>query len=250
MDVEQPETYLTISPDGATNIPEPKVPRASKKSSVQTILDLAIRRFTVRDGTLQINSKRMPWSAAGQNLRAQFAYNFLAPSYRGDISIQPLHLNVSKDQPLDLGAKVALTIEKNKVTVSSARIETPESSADLSGAIQDFFSPVYLFQYTVRISLPELLRTLRFHTRPEGTILIAGNGHVRADLGVPLYLHAPGVPDATARSVSVGFIEVAPDEARAEPARKLASEHPGFDYLWLTAPVARDDPCKAFAPRR
>jgi len=84
---------------------------------------------------------------------------------------------------------------------------------------------------------------------PDGTILIAGNGHVRADLGVPLYLHAPGVPDATARSVSVGFIEVAPDEARAEPARKLASEHPGFDYLWLTAPVARDDPCKAFAPR-
>ena len=178
VDVEQPETYLMINPDGATNIPQPKVPRASKKSSVQTILDLAIRRFTVRDGTLQINSKRMPWSAAGQNLRAQFAYNFLAPSYRGDISIQPLHLNVSKDQPLDLGAKVALTIEKNKVTVSSARIETPESSADLSGAIQDFFSPVYLFQYTVRISLPELLRTLRFHTRPEGTILIAGNASI------------------------------------------------------------------------
>jgi hypothetical protein len=72
---------------------------------------------------------------------------------------------------------------------------------------------------------------------------------VRADLGVPVYLHVPGLPDATARSVSVGFIEVTPDEARAERAPKLAAEHPGFDYLWLTAPVARDDPCKAFAPR-
>ena len=84
---------------------------------------------------------------------------------------------------------------------------------------------------------------------PDGAILIAGNGHVRADLGVPVYLHAPGLPDATARSVSVGFIEVAPNEARAEPAHELAAEHPGFDYLWLTAPVTRDDPCKAFAPR-
>jgi uncharacterized iron-regulated protein len=83
----------------------------------------------------------------------------------------------------------------------------------------------------------------------DGAILVAGNGHVRKDLGVPLYLHAPGLPDASARSVSVGFIEVAYDEARAEPARKLAAEHPGFDYLWVTAPVARDDPCKAFAPR-
>jgi hypothetical protein len=64
-----------------------------------------------------------------------------------------------------------------------------------------------------------------------------------------LYLHAPGLPDATARSVSVGFVEVAPGEAHAAPARRLAAGHPGFDYLWLTAPVARDDPCKAFAPR-
>ena len=186
VDVEQPQVYLIINPDGATNIPQPKVPRTSNKSPVQTILDLAIQRFAVRNGTIQLNSQRMPWSAAGENLRAEFVYNLLAPSYRGDISIQPLHLNVSRDLPVDLGVKVALTIEKNKLTVSSARIETPQSSADLAGAIQDFFSPDYLFQYTVRISLPELLRTLRFRTHPEGTILIAGNASVH-DFGHYLF---------------------------------------------------------------
>jgi translocation and assembly module TamB len=175
VDVEQPQAYLIIYPDGATNVPQPRLPHTSKKSPVQTILDLAIKQFTVRNGTIQLNSERMPWSAAGQNLRAQFVYNLLAPSYRGDISIQPLHLNVSRDLPVDLGVKVALTIDKNKLTISSARIETPQSSAELAGAIQDFFSPDYLLQYTVRISLPELLHTLRFRTRPEGTILIAGN---------------------------------------------------------------------------
>ena len=83
---------------------------------------------------------------------------------------------------------------------------------------------------------------------PDGAILIAGNGHVRADLGVPVYLHAPGLRDANAPTVSVGFIEVTP-AARADDPRALAAEHPGFDYLWLTAPVTRDDPCKTFAPR-
>jgi len=82
----------------------------------------------------------------------------------------------------------------------------------------------------------------------DGAILIAGNGHVRADLGVPVYLHAPGLRDANARTVSVGFIEVAP-AARAGDPRALAAEHPGFDYLWLTAPVTRDDPCETFTPR-
>ena len=77
-----------------------------------------------------------------------------------------------------------------------------------------------------------------------GAILIAGNGHVRADLGVPVYLHAPGVPDAGARSLSVGLIEVTDDDARASDfPRQVVAAHPGFDYLWFTAPAAREDPC-------
>ena len=48
----------------------------------------------------------------------------------------------------------------------------------------------------------------------DGAILIAGNGDVRADLAVPVYLHAAGVSDADARSVSVGLIEVSPEEER------------------------------------
>jgi uncharacterized iron-regulated protein len=78
----------------------------------------------------------------------------------------------------------------------------------------------------------------------DGAILIAGNGHVRSDLAVPLYLHAPGLPDAGARTVSVGVIEVNREDERASGfPRRLAADHPGFDYVWLTLPVSRDDPC-------
>jgi uncharacterized iron-regulated protein len=77
-----------------------------------------------------------------------------------------------------------------------------------------------------------------------GAILIAGNGHVRADLGVPVYLHAPGLPDAGARSISVGLIEVTPgDEAAGDFPRQVLAANPGFDYLWFTSPAAREDPC-------
>jgi uncharacterized iron-regulated protein len=81
----------------------------------------------------------------------------------------------------------------------------------------------------------------------DGAILIAGNGHVRADRGVPVYLHAVGLPDAGARSLSVGMIEVEPSDEHASgfPGR-IASEHPGFDYLWLTRKRVRPDPCADF----
>ncbi|MGO4279056.1 ChaN family lipoprotein [Cupriavidus sp. RAF20_2] len=59
-----------------------------------------------------------------------------------------------------------------------------------------------------------------------GAVLIAGNGHVRRDLGVPRWLHG----DA-AKVLSVGYLE---DGSRAE----------GFDEVVRVAPVERKDPCK------
>jgi uncharacterized iron-regulated protein len=82
---------------------------------------------------------------------------------------------------------------------------------------------------------------------PAGAILIAGNGHVRSDLGVPVYLHAPGLPDAGARSVSLGVIEVtSEDERAADFPHQVVAANPGFDYLWFTPPAVREDPCANF----
>src|SRR5437773_6443110 len=184
--VDQPQAHVIISPDGTTNVPEPKASRATNKTPVETILDLAVGRFTIQSGAIEVNSQRTPWSAAGENLRAQFGYNPLTPSYRGEISIQPLHLTISNNLPVDVGAAISLTIEKNKATVSRARFETAKSSAEFSGAVQNFSSPQSTFQYDVRLSLDELLRTLRFRSRPQGTVLIRGNASFR-DFGHYLF---------------------------------------------------------------
>lgn len=59
-----------------------------------------------------------------------------------------------------------------------------------------------------------------------GAVLIAGNGHVRRDIGVPRWLHAD-----TAQVLSVGYLETdAPDT--------------GFDAVVRVPTTDRDDPCK------
>ena len=80
----------------------------------------------------------------------------------------------------------------------------------------------------------------------DGAILIAGDGHVRADLGVPVYMHAPDTPDAGAREIGVGFVEASATEERAPDfPRNVLADHPGFDYVWFTPPASREDPCAA-----
>ncbi len=179
LDAERPEANLIVNRDGTTNVPQPKAPRASNKNPVETILDLAIGRFSLRDGTFQVNSARMPWSAAGEMLRVQLVYNRTSPRYQGDISVQPLHFIVAKDLPLDMSVKVSLSIARNKVTISSAHLQTPNSNAELSGAIDDFSSPEYRLEYSAHVSLDEMLRTLRFRTRPEGILEVKGNASFR-----------------------------------------------------------------------
>lgn len=73
--------------------------------------------------------------------------------------------------------------------------------------------------------------------RPLPVVLLAGNGHVRQDYGVPAML-APRL--ARARMLSVGFLEPAADSGLAQLP---------FDIAWTTPPAPRDDPCKAWTAR-
>jgi uncharacterized iron-regulated protein len=62
-----------------------------------------------------------------------------------------------------------------------------------------------------------------------GVVLLAGNGHVRTDVGVPRWLSA----ELRRRSLAVGVLE----EGDATAA---------FDRRVFTAPHTRPDPCAAF----
>ena len=65
----------------------------------------------------------------------------------------------------------------------------------------------------------------------ERVILIAGNGHVRRDLGVPRYLMAAGV--AGSQIVSIGYLE------QSDPAAP-------YDLVRVTSAASRADPCAGF----
>ena len=85
---------------------------------------------------------------------------------------------------------------------------------------------------------------LRAHSEGGGgrAVLITGNGHARTDRGVPAYLRlaAPGVS-----VLSVGMIELEPEvDSGADPA--AAARGLPFDYVWLSEPTERPDPCAGF----
>lgn len=80
-----------------------------------------------------------------------------------------------------------------------------------------------------------------------GAILIAGNGHVRNDRGVPWYL-ARRAPEA--KVMTVMLIEV--DDKRHDPADLVPAGpdgRPATDFVWFTPRTEREDPCETLAER-
>jgi uncharacterized iron-regulated protein len=74
-----------------------------------------------------------------------------------------------------------------------------------------------------------------------GAVFIAGRGHVRRDVGVPLYL---ADRDARLTTLVIGFIEVA--EGRhmlADYAETQSEIARPFDIVWFTPRQERKDPC-------
>jgi uncharacterized iron-regulated protein len=70
-----------------------------------------------------------------------------------------------------------------------------------------------------------------------GVVLLAGNGHVRRDIGVPFWLAADVARDA----VSIGILE-RNDGSSSETTA-------AFDIYLITQPATRPDPCKGLTVR-
>ena len=77
----------------------------------------------------------------------------------------------------------------------------------------------------------------------DGAVLIAGDGHVRNDYGVPAYVRRV---DPGARIVSVALVEVDARRASAESYAERFGGRLPFDYVWFTPAVDDEDPCEKF----
>jgi len=174
LEVVEPRVYLTIDSDGRTNLPAPKI--RGGRSTAETILNLAIGRFSLQNGVFEIESRgQVPFDARGRNLNAKFLYERAGPRYRGDLGMQPLEVAWGSYGPVPLNVALAVTFEKNRIGITSAKVATGDSHIDFSGAIEDLVSPRGSFRYDLRASLADVNRILRVPELRSGTADVAGN---------------------------------------------------------------------------
>ncbi|MBM3365117.1 MAG: ChaN family lipoprotein [Betaproteobacteria bacterium] len=97
---------------------------------------------------------------------------------------------------------------------------------------EKYLQPMRLVQRATDLSMAQALLD---HVP---SVLVAGNGHVRKDYGVPQVL---GAIAPALKITAVGFYEA--DSPREELVKSLAGR---YDIVWLSKPAERADPCENF----
>jgi uncharacterized iron-regulated protein len=90
---------------------------------------------------------------------------------------------------------------------------------------------------SVQVARDQFMARLIEANAARGVVLLAGNGHVRKDIGVPRWLSAA----TRAKTKSHGYLEVGDDSG----SEKSGAANNAYDNVNFTAAQKRDDPCEA-----
>ncbi|HXN46227.1 MAG TPA: translocation/assembly module TamB domain-containing protein [Bryobacteraceae bacterium] len=155
--VERPQVNVIVYPDGHTNVPQPKAAAKPRRDTIESVLDLAIKRFNVVDGAIQAGVRRIPLAVRGENLRAAVVYQAGPARYEGDLTF--------RDLDVKLGARPALPIEvdthwallRDRLEIRRARFGLGESWVYVSGVADRTPGPLrFRLDYSARVGVKDV----------------------------------------------------------------------------------------------
>ena len=132
-----------------------------------------------------------------------------------------------------LPERMAQTYEKARLDATAEKALDRDLVEGHCGKLPDRY--LLRMRFAQRMTDIALTHALLDH---KPSVLVAGNGHVRKDYGVPQVIAAMA-PDL--RLISVGFLE------RSSDSRELIQSLAGqYDFVWFTERADRKDPCENF----
>ena len=242
-------TWLVTSAEGDRRVPTPGVVFEHIRSDQQPALDQFLHLSTaLKSGTASDLFGLLNWDKSGWPDQKIFEPLFSA-AIKARLPIRPGNL------PRDVIRKAAKEGEAAMPSEERARLKLdqplePRLHDALLTELEEshcgmmpktaFGNMAFAQRYRDAHLADAVLKAAEKHG---SAILLAGNGHVRADRGVPLYLRQR-VPDR--KFVSVMLVEVEDDKTDLQAyVPRDPDGKPAADFIVLTPRQPRPDPCEA-----
>jgi translocation and assembly module TamB len=170
--VEQPDVRIVFYPDGSNNLPTPASP--PKNTWAQNVLNLAVRRYEVNHGVVEVDLRKVPLDLRGEDLEMRASYEPRGPRYVGDFASRHMRVASREVGPVEVDASGAFALDQSRLAFSQLHLATGQSRADLTGFLADLRSPRGTFTVNAAVRSRDVLGLFSLPIDPAGSETFSG----------------------------------------------------------------------------
>ena len=174
--LDHPVVDLIIYPDGSTNLPKPKLARASSETPIEQLFSFSISKLEVRRGEFLWNNQRVPFAFKASDVSTDMSYSFLRGRYDGNLLLGSVETHYQDLRPFRWMTGARFTLGKNDVEFTSLRWSSGHSHVDATGHISDFRQPKIEATYTASVDLAEAADISHQKQIKRGVLDLSGKG--------------------------------------------------------------------------
>ncbi len=166
---QHPQLSVRLMKNGTSNIPTPQVP-TSKAPWQETLFNLRIGRLELRNGSADINDRRVPLDVKGQNL--SFLLQYAVPAtgsdaYVGALSWNQVEMALQRDLPFRFDLAAKFTLHRDAFELDEFTWNGPHSELNLRAELPSFAKSDWNFHYRGRLSLQDIRTIFREPLTPD-----------------------------------------------------------------------------------
>ncbi|HEY3926876.1 MAG TPA: translocation/assembly module TamB domain-containing protein [Candidatus Koribacter sp.] len=180
LDLDSPSINLIVYPDGRTNQPSPRVSAwRSRRSLLDPLFEVSVRRFSVKNGLLRINEQKTPFDFFASDLGASIGYQSSPECYTGAVQIGKFDTQWKALRPFSATANIQFQLYRNALELRSAKFTSERSELSLDGKLTNFAQPTVSMNYSGKLDLRQLGAVTRVFEFQAG--MLEANGQAKYD---------------------------------------------------------------------
>ncbi|HMB84672.1 MAG TPA: hypothetical protein VKI40_11550, partial [Terriglobales bacterium] len=174
--LEHPVAHVIVYPDGATNVPAPKVRLSSDQGPVEQLISFSVSRIEVQRGELLWEDQKMPFDFAARDLALLLNYSLLRRQYEARVVAGSVTTRFQQYPSFAWRADASLVLARGRADIDSLTVTSGKSEIHFAGRLQDFHNPQVSGDYHGHADLGELASLSRQVQVRKGTAQFEGKG--------------------------------------------------------------------------
>ncbi|HEY1525276.1 MAG TPA: translocation/assembly module TamB domain-containing protein [Candidatus Angelobacter sp.] len=172
--------HLMVYPDGSTNQPSPRPAGPADETAAQNLFDLAVKKITVREGTLMLDQERIPFDLDGQDISAGMNYIAKEKGYDGHVDFTPLTIIRRNASPLQAELHLGFLMRARETEIKALKVFTKTSRLEASGVLRNYNNPEVTLQYNASLDLAEVGKEGKQAQLRAGRVELKGTGNYQS----------------------------------------------------------------------